>query len=210
MKLADLVDPGHTAVLVSEMQRGIVGDQAKPEMGQLVQAVKDSGVITGLVDLTAGARKAGAPVIHCTLQFRPNRVGVRIVSPLMAVTMKDPEYLLEGSAAAEIIPELGPAATDVVAARLHGMSAFSGTDLDAILRSLDITTVVIGGVSLNEAIIGASIEAVNLGYRVVIPRDAALGSPPDFAEAMLKHAFSLVAKVTTVEEILAVWGASGS
>lgn len=205
MKLAELIDPRHTAVLVSEMQRGIVGDQAKPEMGQLVQAVKDSGVITSLQDLTSGARTAGARVIHTTLQFRPGRVGVRIVSPLMAVTMKDPDYLLAGSSAAEVIPELTPQPADVVAARLHGMSSFTGTDLDAILRSLDITTVVIGGVSLNEAIIGASIEAVNLGYRVVIPQDAALGTPPEFAEAMLRNCFALLGRVTTVPEILEVW-----
>jgi biuret amidohydrolase len=113
-----------------------------------------------------------------------------------------------GSEQAQVMPQLGPADTDIVHARIHGMSAFTGTDLDAILRSRDIKTLIIGGVSLNEAIIGASIEAVNLGYRIVIPRDAALGMPASFGDDMLKYAFSLLGKVTTTQEILDVWNAT--
>jgi biuret amidohydrolase len=207
MQLAELIEPGHTAVLVSEMQRAIAGDLTAPAMSELSDAVATSGLVGHLARLLEGARAAQATVVHATLQFRRDRAGVRIVTPLMAVTMRDPEYLLVGSEQAQIIPELGPAATDIVAARIHGMSAFTGTDLDAILRSRDITTLVIGGVSLNEAIIGASIEAVNLGYRVVIPRDAALGMPASFGDDMLKYAFALLGRVTTTQEILDVWQA---
>jgi nicotinamidase-related amidase len=85
------------------------------------------------------------------------------------------------------------------------MSAFTGTELDPILRSLDIKTLVIAGISLNEAVIGMAIEAVNIGYRVVIPRDAVMGLPETFASDMLRYAFALLGKVTTVEEIVACW-----
>jgi biuret amidohydrolase len=207
MQLSELIEPRHTAVLVSEMQRAIAGDLTAPEMSTLSDAVRSSGIVENLARLLDGARHAQARVVHATLQFRRDRAGVRIVTPLMAVTMRDPDYLLVGSEQAQIMPEIGPAASDIVAARIHGMSAFTGTDLDAILRSLDIRTLVIGGVSLNEAIIGASIEAVNLGYRVVIPRDAALGMPASFGDDMLKYAFSLLGRVTTTQEILDVWNA---
>jgi nicotinamidase-related amidase len=190
------------------MQRAIVGDLVSPSMAALAEGVAESGVVPNLARLLDGARAANVKVVHATLQFRRDRAGIRIVTPLMAVTMRDPEYMLVGSEQAQILPELGPAETDIVAARIHGMSAFTGTDLDAILRSLDITTIVMTGVSLNEALIGASIEAVNLGYRVVIVRDAAVGMPPAFAEDMLKYAFSLLGKITTVDDILAVWGPS--
>ncbi|MCW2548915.1 MAG: hypothetical protein JWN96_3375 [Mycobacterium sp.] len=205
MELADLIEPSTTAVLVSEMQRAIVGDLVSPAMSALAEAVTASGIVANTARLLAGARSADARVVHATLQFRRGRAGVRIVTPLMAVTMRDPDYLLAGSDQAQILPELGPAETDIVAARLHGMSAFTGTDLDMILRSLDIRTLVICGVSLNEAIIGASIEAVNLGYRVVIVRDAVLGMPPSFAEDMLKYAFSLLGKIATTDDILEAW-----
>ncbi len=207
MQLAELIEPRHTAVLVSEMQRAIVGDLVSPTMSALSDGVAASGIVEKLAELLDAARHAEAKVIHATLQSRRDRAGVRIDPPLMAVTMRDPDHLLVGSDQAQILPELGPHDGDIVAARIHGMSAFTGTDLDAILRSLDITTLIIGGVSLNEAIIGASIEAVNLGYRVVIPRDAALGMPPSFGEDMLKYAFALLGKVVTTQDIIEVWAA---
>jgi nicotinamidase-related amidase len=88
------------------------------------------------------------------------------------------------------------------------MSAFTGTDLDMILRSLDVRTLVIGGVSLNEAVFGTALEAVNLGYSVAIVRDASVGMPQQFAEDMLRHAFSLLGALPTVDDVLAAW-ASG-
>jgi nicotinamidase-related amidase len=193
MQLSDLVDPAHTAVVISEMQRGIVGDRARPPMLEMRDAVNEHGVTSALVRLVASAHRVNARVVHTTLHFRPDRAGVRIVTPLI------------GSEDAAIIPELAPEPRDIVAARMHGMSAFSGTELDAILRSLDITTVIAGGISLNEALIGMAIEAVNLGYRVVVPRDAVMGLPVSFADDMLKYSFRLLGSVVTVDDVVACW-----
>jgi nicotinamidase-related amidase len=205
MQLSDLVDPAHTAVVISEMQRGIVGDRARPPMLEMRDAVNEHGVTSALVRLVASAHRVNARVVHTTLHFRPDRAGVRIVTPLLAVTMRQHDYLLIGSEDAAIIPELAPEPRDIVAARMHGMSAFSGTELDAILRSLDITTVIAGGISLNEALIGMAIEAVNLGYRVVVPRDAVMGLPVSFADDMLKYSFRLLGSVVTVDDVVACW-----
>ncbi|HEX3705884.1 MAG TPA: cysteine hydrolase family protein [Mycobacteriales bacterium] len=203
--LRELVDPAHTAVVISEMQRGIVGDLARPPMLEMQQAVAEHGVVPAIARLADAARASGSRVVHATLQFRADRAGVRIVTPLMAVTMKDPDYLLVGSAEAEIVPELGPDPRDIVAARIHGMSAFTGTELDPILRSLDIKTLVVAGISLNEAVIGMAIEAVNIGYRVVIPRDAVMGLPETFAADMLRYAFALLGRVVSVDEVIDCW-----
>src|SRR5437763_16676638 len=109
MKLAELIAPERTALIVSEMQRAIVGDLVQPSMSSLSDAVTASGIVGNLARLLDGARQAQAKVVHATLQFRRDRAGVRIVTPLMAATMRDPEYLLVGSEQAEVIPELAPA-----------------------------------------------------------------------------------------------------
>ena len=205
MDLADLVAPSHSALLISEMQRGIAGDLAGPLVAGLADAVRDRGVAGRLRDLAQGARAHGVPVVHATLQYRPGRVGVRINTPLMAVMLRDPGHMLEGTPQTEIVPELAPEPGDIVAARRHGMSAFTGTDLDTILRSLDVRTVVIGGVSLNEAVFGCAIEAVNLGYRVAILRDGTAGLPQDFAEDMFRHVYNLLGAIPTVDAVLAAW-----
>jgi nicotinamidase-related amidase len=205
MQLSELIEPSTTAVLVSEMQRGIVGDLVTPAMSILADAVEADGMVARLATLLDGARSAGTRVVHTTLQYRPGRAGVNIVSPLMAVTMRNPDYLLADTPDAEIVADLALRGNDLNHARLHGMSAFTGTDLDVLLRGMGIKTLVMTGVSLNEAIMGAAIAAVDLGYRIVIVRDAAMGLPLEFKEQLLTHAYKLLGKVTTVDEIVAVW-----
>lgn len=206
MRLADLIDPKHTAVVISEMQRGIIGDLAAPLMAPQATEVRERGVIDNLRRLIDGSRRNEARVVHATLQFRKDRVGVVVNTPLVAAMLKDPNYLLIGSAEAEVLPELDLREEDIVAGRIHGMSAFNGTELDPILRSMGTKTLIIGGLSLNEAIIGMAVEAVNIGYQIVIARDAAAGFPLSFQEDMYKYAFSLLGKVVPVDEILATWG----
>jgi nicotinamidase-related amidase len=205
MELADLVAPSQTAFLISEMQRGIIGDLAGPVVAELAAAVRDRDVPGRLRTLAEGARRHGVPVVHATLQYRRNHVGVRISSPLMAVSMRNPEHLLVGSPEADIIPELRPEPGDIIHDRKHGMSAFTGTDLDMILRSLDIRTLVLGGVSLNEAVFGTALEAVNLGYSVAILRDGTVGVPQHFVDDMYRYVFSLLGALPTVDDVLAAW-----
>jgi nicotinamidase-related amidase len=81
------------------------------------------------------------------------------------------------------------------------VSPFTGTTLDPTLRALGVSTVVATGVSLNLGIIGLVIEAVNLGYRVVVATDAVCGVPRDYADEMMRHTLSLVAKLATTGEI---------
>jgi nicotinamidase-related amidase len=65
--------------------------------------------------------------------------------------------------------------------------------------------VVATGVSVNLGVLGLAIEAVNLGYRVVIPRDAVAGIPDEYAEAVLRETLPLIATVTTVDAVLEAW-----
>src|SRR5262249_48821766 len=76
--------------------------------------------------------------------------------------------------------------SDVVAPRDHGLTAFHETGLDGRLRSAGVRTVVLTGVSINIAITGAAIDAVNRGYTAVIPTDCVAGYPPEFARDAVK------------------------
>ena len=104
-----------------------------------------------------------------------------------------------------MIPELGPDPADVVLNRLHGIGPMSGTDLDPILRNLGITTVVATGVSVNVAITNLVMDAVNLGYQVVLPRDAVAGVPSTYADAVIDGTLSLLATITTVDALVDAW-----
>jgi nicotinamidase-related amidase len=100
---------------------------------------------------------------------------------------------------------MGPAPTDVVLTRSHGIAPMGGTDLDAILRNLAVSTIVAVGVSVNIAITNFVMDAVNLAYRVVVPRDAVAGVPTDYATSIIDNTLSLLATITTTDDLIDAW-----
>jgi nicotinamidase-related amidase len=204
--LVELVEPGHTAVVTMELQRAVVGDLAT--MPQLADAVATVGLIPVAARLVTSARRAGVPVVHCTAEFRPDRKGSARNSPMLAAVLRDPEHMVIGSPGVALVPELGPEAGDVVISRVHGVSPFAGTALDATLRNMGVTTVVTAGVSVNVGILGLVIEAVNLGYRVVVVADAVVGVPVAYGVEVMRHTMSLLATVAKSAEVVAAWAGS--
>jgi nicotinamidase-related amidase len=202
--LGVLAAPGRSAVLTMEVQRGVVGDLST--IPQLAEAAARAGVVPNTVRLLHAARALGTPVIHCTAEFRADRAGSTVNCQLIAAMVRNPDHLLIGTPPTEIVPEFGPEPADLVCPRLHGVSPFSGTSLDTWLRSLGVETVVATGVSVNLGVLGLAIEACNLGYQVVVPRDAVAGLPDDYADALLDNTFPLIATLTTTEALLAAWG----
>ena len=184
-----------------ELQRGVMGDLAT--FPELAVAAEGRRVVPAAARLLTAFRRHHLPVMHCTAQFRADRAGTVANTPLHSAVLRRPEHLLEKTPAVELVPGLGVEATDHVSARRHGVSPFTGTTLDPTLRALGVSTVVATGVSVNLGIIGLAVEAVNLGYHVVVATDAVCGVPPDYAEAVTRHTLSLVAMLATSDEVAA-------
>jgi nicotinamidase-related amidase len=206
--LGELVSPSHTAVVTCEMQRGVVGDIAPGR--ELAAEVAERGVVEATAGLVGAARDHGVRVVHATIALRADRAGLSINNPMMAHVVKNPDQVLEGSPHAELVPELGPDARDIVVQRIHGLTPFTGTELDAVLRNLGIRTIVAVGVSVNEALLGLCLSAADLGYRIALPTDAVAGVPRSYAEDVVRYSLSLLAKVTTTEAVRLAWAATAS
>jgi nicotinamidase-related amidase len=201
--LSRLTTPRHTAVLTMEVQRGVVGDLSTiPELAREAGSIDLIPTIAKLVD---AARTAGAAVVHCTASFRPDFSSTPRNAPIITAMLRRPDHLIEGTRAVELVPELGPDPGDYISNRRHGLSPFGGTSLDATLRGLGVTTVIATGVSLNIAIPGLAIEAVNYGYRVVVPTDAVVGTPIDYGRQVLENTMAFVSTLTTTDELIAGW-----
>jgi biuret amidohydrolase len=203
--ITELVDPATTAIVCHEMQRGVVGDLAAPGF-LTAQAVAESGIIDVNARLFEAARARGIRVIHCAAAFRKNRVGSFANTPQLAALMGSTDYLVEGTPSVAPVPDLLDEEADVVMYRFHGMSSFAGTELDWLLRSVNASTIILTGVSLNRGITGMTLEAVNFGYRVVIPTDCVVGYPKDYSEMMLEHTLAPLAWLSNAGEILSAWG----
>ena len=204
LDLAALVDPRHTAVVTSEIQRGVIGDHsALPEL-----AKQGREIIPQVARLVEAARAAGAQVIHCIAERRADNKGMNRNARLFGYMAKAEPRLLPGSPATEIVPEVKLHASDVVLARLHGLSPFSGTELDFVLRNLDVTTVVAVGVSVNVAITNLTFDCVNAGYQVVLPIDAVAGTPRSYVEQVFEHTLRNVATLVSSDDLVRAWSAA--
>ena len=192
--LPALVDPTHTAIVTSEVQRGVVGEgSVLPELAKVAAPVLDN--IGRLAD---AGRAAGVRVVHCTAQRRKDGFGSNRNARLF-VAMKG------STLAPEVAPEVGVEESDLVLSRYHGLSPMAGTDLDPVLRNAGVSTIVVTGVSVNIAVTNLTFDAVNHGYQVVIPRDAVAGLPQDYVDAVFANTLNLVATVTTTEDVIRAW-----
>jgi nicotinamidase-related amidase len=200
-QLADQVDPAHTAIVTQEVQGAVMG----PNAGLAVLAAEARReALPNIARLLPVARAAGVRVVHCTVQRRPDGLGSNHNARLFAGGAKGVD-ITPGSEGATLLPEVGPDPSDLVLSRWHGLGPMGGTDLDPILRNLGVTTIVAVGVSLNVAIPNLVMDAVNMGYRVVLPRDAVAGFPAEYGTAVIDYSLSLLATVTTTDELLATW-----
>ena len=202
VELAELVSPWRTAVVTSEIQNGVIGEQAA--LPVLAEAARVT-MLPNLARLVTAARRAGVEVVHATFERRPDGKGSNHNARLFAGVDKSPVKLLPGTEAVQVVPDIGVGPTDVVLTRTHGLNPMSGTNLDAVLRNLGVTTIITTGVSVNIAITNLVMEAVNLGYDVVLPRDAVCGVPADYADAVIDNTLRLLATVTTVDELVGLW-----
>ncbi|GAB3681379.1 cysteine hydrolase [Actinocorallia lasiicapitis] len=203
LDLAELAHPRHTAVLVMEMQRGVVGDLAT--FPELAGVCADRGVVPAAVRTLTAARAAGIRVVQCTAAFRADRAGSHTANaPFIKGLLRDPAHMLEGTGAIEVLPELADP-DDLESRRFHGFSPFTGTSVDQLLRSLGVTTVVALGVSLNLGIPGLCLEAVDLGYRAVVVADAVAGIPAAYGDEVMRNTISLLAARVTADELVKVW-----
>jgi len=94
---------------------------------------------------------------------------------------------------------------DIKVARMHGMTPFLGTELDAVLRAVGATTVVLMGVSLNLGVLGAALSAVDLGYQVVVVRDAVVGLPREYGDAVLDNSLAMIATIVDADQLIEAW-----
>jgi nicotinamidase-related amidase len=169
---------------------------------------EERGILARVERLVRAGRAAGARIVHCTAEFRPDLAGTQRNCPVLAAALKQPEHLFRGSPGAEVIPALGPEAEDLVVPRLHGLTAFAGTELDPLLRNLGTRTVLVAGVSVNVGVTGTVLEAANLGYQVVVAADTVAGHPAEYADAVVRHTLGLLATVTTSDEVIDRWRAA--
>ena len=200
---APYLAPSGCAVLVFECQDLVLGEHG-PYQG-LVQSAR-SGMLERLARFLGEARAARVPVVYCTISGRPGGLGAaRTPMGDQTALARAAGTVPSHGGTSPVVAELTPVEGDVNVDRTHGMSGFHGTELDTVLRALGTDTVITTGVSANLGVLGTAIEAVNHGYRVVVPGDCIAADPPEYREQILRYTYRNLAYVTTADHIAEVW-----
>ncbi len=202
--LGELIGADRTAVVSMELQRAVVGDLAT--LADLRDAAEAVGMPANAGRICVAARAVGARVVHCNAEFRPDRQGSATNCRILAASAKLAGDRLDvGQPGVDNIGELDVQPSDIVVGRAHGLTPFVATELDQLLRNMGVATVVAVGNSINIGILGLVLAAVDLGYKVVVPSDAVVGVPLEYGEAVMANTISLLATVTTTDEIVGIW-----
>ncbi len=180
------------ALVVVDVNVGFT-DPASPLVCELDDVVE---AIRSLLD---GARRAGVPVVFTTVAFddaakQAAAVFIEKVPALLA--------LEAGSPWIEIDPRIAPTDGEAVIVKCWA-SAFFGTGLASILATHGCDTVIVAGASTSGCVRATAVDALQHGYRVVIPREAVGDRNPAAHEANLYDLDTKYADVVTASAVLA-------
>jgi nicotinamidase-related amidase len=196
-----------SALVILECQEAIIGaSSVLPDLAHEAHRV----AVPNIARLARAARRIGVPVIHCLAVRHPSGVGANTNAPIFRAMTRLGIGIEPGSPGAQVVPEIGVEPTDLVLVRYHGMGPMNGTELDPVLRNLKVSTMVTVGVSVNVGVTSVTLQAIDAGYEVLIPRDAVAGVPPEWADAMLDNMLRLLATLTTTDALLASWEAEAA
>jgi len=202
-QLSDLLAKGKAAFVMTEVQQNIIGPNGP--WPALVEAADKVNLVANAALICKAARVAGARVFHCTADGLPGSFG-RSYNTRLANQggRKSADRPKVDAANNTPFPETWEDG-DILMPRFNGLSCMHGTALDQVLRNEGITTVVLSGVSLSFGVLSTAIDTVDRGYQLVIPVDAVAGFPESHAQSILQHTLSMLATLTTTQDVVAAW-----
>jgi nicotinamidase-related amidase len=188
--------PSRTAVIAVHMQHDIV--TADGAFGGFFAAqAAERDVIGQAGQLLEAARRSGATVVYTRVAWQPGYPDLVANSPLLGMVAQF-GALVEGSGKAEIVPQLTPQDGDIVLTHQR-VGGFSASQLDIILRSRGIDTVLFAGVATNASVESTARQASDLGYRTIVVADACSAADPGAHDAAIAS-LGLLAEITTTAE----------
>lgn len=185
------VDPKHTAVVVLDYQVGVVAMLRDGE-----------SLLARAASVLDGARGARVPVIYVVVEFRPGHPEIHPRNVALAARIKDGGRLVTGSPETRIAPALAPLERDLVVVKRR-MGAFSGTELDPLLRAMDVTSLIVFGIATSGAVLTTVRQAFDLDYSLCVVADCCADFDPDLHATLMDKVIGRQARLESAEGIRA-------
>jgi len=199
------IDIKKTALLVIDMQNDLIKAKDEP-FNAVTKMVESKGVIGNTARVIAAARQVAMPVIFTNHVHRKDNADfVPTITDwmLQGLAPQYEEELVEGTPGADVVDELKPAPGDHVIRKRRGNS-FYNTDLELMLRSRGIDTVILTGVVTNGCIAATVHGARERDLHVIVLSDCCAAMMPEDDDYFITKVFPRSGRVRTSDEIVAV------
>ena len=179
---------GRSVLLIMDFQRGIV------------ERLGNDAVVDAANRAIVGARGAEVPVMFVRVAFRPGYPEIAESNATFSAAVSGAgDAFHEGHAATQVHAALEPAENEAIIIKRR-VSAFTGSDLDVLLRAADADTLVLAGISTSGVVLSTLRQAADLDYRITVLSDACADSDPEVHRVLMEKVFPRQAVVCSTEE----------
>jgi nicotinamidase-related amidase len=168
---------------------------------RIVERFGDTAVLARAAEAVAAARAAGVPVIHVRVAFRPGFPEVSERNRTFA-RLRGSDAGFDDPEAMAIHADVAPEADEVVVTKVR-VSAFAGSDLEVVLRSLGVEDLVLCGIATSGVVLSTLRAAADLDYRLTVLADACADADDEVHRVLTEKVFPRQADVVDV----ATWAA---
>jgi len=203
-------EPGRTALMVVDMQRGFL------DPGEAMEVPPAREIVPAIQSLLSVFRASRLPIVFTEFVYSES-VPV-LIGNLHPEHQPAPpgaprgfglpsSSCLEGTRSAETIPELAPRSGEIVV-RKRGYDAFTGTPLDGALRARNVTSLVVTGTMMDICVLATVTAALHREYRVTLVEDGVATLWPEIQRATLDiigRAYGRVAIAKEVVDLISRW-----
>ena len=201
-----VLDAARTALIVIDMQNDFCAPGGWFD-SRGVDLAPARSVIAPINAMVRGARKAKIPVLWLNWGVRPDRLnlphGVLRSGAYGARLPSGKGPVLErGSWGARIVDPLDARKSDIHVDK-HRLSGFWDNELDAILRRMDVATLLFAGVNLDRCVLATMQDAAFIGYDPILLDDCSATSSPQYCSEAARFLLRLLyGFVTTSNDVL--------
>lgn len=151
--------------------------------------------------LTDAARRSGIPVIYVVVKFRKDFPEVSPRNKIFGMLKSSGMPMVEGDPAVEIHSSVAPKEGDIVVTKRR-VGAFSGSDLEAVLRGQGVDHLVLTGIATSGVVLSTLRAAADMDYKITVLSDCCYDKDEEVHRVLTEKVFPNQADVVTADEWL--------
>ncbi len=198
------LDPGRCALIIQDLQNDVIGEAGAFAASGSPAHARAQNVVENVRRVAAAARARGIAVIHVWFVVEPGAPGLTLNAPLFEGIV-DNKALVRGAWGSAPVSGLEPQAGDFVVEKMR-MSAWEGTRLETILKSMGRDMIIVTGAWTNMSIEHTARTGADKGYFMIVPEDCCSTMNAEWHAASINFALQNVSVVTNAAAVARALG----